>query len=73
MFPHVCHHRGDRLAYLADPETRARSPCNAQCIVLVSPSITSRTRGSSGSRLPLAVPWPWPKQINFNEFRWRGA
>jgi hypothetical protein len=25
MFPHVCHHRGDRLAYLADPEKRARS------------------------------------------------
>ena len=25
MFPHVCHHRGDRLAYLADPETRARA------------------------------------------------
>ena len=46
MFPHVCHHRGDRLAYLTDPEKRARA-----LLAIVSPSITSRTRG----RFPLAT------------------
>ena len=42
-FPHVHHHLGYRLAYPATPKKRARSPCSAQCIVLASLSITSKT------------------------------
>jgi hypothetical protein len=39
-------------------EARALSPCNAQRIVLVSPSITSRTRGG----FPLAIGRPFSRK-----------
>src|SRR5258705_7397795 len=48
VFPHVHHHRGDRLAYPADPEKRERAllaPLNAgramQCISLLLFGLTS--------------------------------
>jgi hypothetical protein len=50
---------------------RARAPCSVQRVVLVSPSIPTRTRAGARSRLPLAVPLAVAQATNFNEFRWR--
>jgi len=52
-------------------EARARAPCSAQRVVLVSLSITTRTRAGVRSRLPLAIPLAVAQATNFSEFRLR--
>src|SRR5258705_2905530 len=69
VFPHVHHHRGDRLAYPADPEKCERAllaPLN----VLFS-CHRRQHQGHEQVRVPAChwpSPWPWPKRLILMNF-----